>query len=363
MQLLTSVGQYKSNLLDADSKYYGSYLPDCVVTAFIVAAASELSEIRNDRVQPNLIAPKLPLTSLALTWPEICQLVLEGFAAFDPSLAAAAHQVFQEPARFELYTVEPGSGHGRFRGDIAEDTRMPAPIVLHLDGTINDVANLAHEMGHLISSDAALRHAPAQGAIQKYHLGETQAYFTQLIAYRYLPMHGRAALADESHAHHDMERTRSISRLVLCTAADRLEKYGGAAMEECLASLVGARWRDQSEIVTASGMIAKDDHYRHTLLSEWHGHFTGLLLGSGLIDTVFDRAERRAVVVKRLLLDVTPETTILDVLDAAGIADEDELLRFVKAALRDTDPVRLGVQASRPARQQRLSKQGSIMEP
>jgi hypothetical protein len=331
--------RYALNGTDRDR--YAANVPDSVVEALLAAARSVLPGLLARHLALEAADPSLPrfgnrrvlIAKPKVPWGRTHALVTEAFGAFDPRLGDAARRVLADESRFVLSDVAPGGGGGFFNGWVAETKRRPGPIVFARDGTINDPVYLAHELGHLLASDAALREAPPDGMpLLQYHLAETQAFFCQMIVYDYLFRHGDPALRRGAVEHYVGEIVRTAYDLPRYASA-ALSREGGppGAIVRFLAEHLGPRWPIVA--VDIPSRLANDPAGADELLAGLHRHPSGLLLAAGLFgDVLAVEGRERDRVVDMLLLEADSSTGIADVLTAIGANTSDGLKAFADRA-------------------------------
>ena len=112
------------------------------------------------------------------------QLVLEAFAQFDPKFADLARQVLEQ--QHVHSEVKPGKSGGAFCA-----TPYPGAtpwVLLNYQGRLDDVATLAHELGHAIHGLLAQHHS-----VFTFHaplpLAETASTFAEMLLLDYLLAH------------------------------------------------------------------------------------------------------------------------------------------------------------------------------
>lgn len=142
-------------------------IPDEVVdTLLAVAAANAPVFQRFFRLKARLLgmerlrrydiyAPVVTTAKKTYTFAEATGMVLEAFAEFDPQIAELARRVFAE--RRVDAEVRKGKRSGAFCWSVTPD--LTPWVLLNYQGEANDVATMAHELGHAIHSLLASHHS------------------------------------------------------------------------------------------------------------------------------------------------------------------------------------------------------------
>lgn len=142
-------------------------IPDEVVDTLLAVAAANAPVFQRffrlkarllgmDRLRRyDIYAPVVATADKTYSFAEATGMVLEAFAEFDPRIAELARQVFAE--RRVDAEVRKGKRGGAFCWSVTPE--LTPWVLLNYQGKANDVATMAHELGHAVHSLLAAHHS------------------------------------------------------------------------------------------------------------------------------------------------------------------------------------------------------------
>lgn len=213
----------------------GLYYPDSIVDSVLNESFKTTpSMFRNHLGKPEefslLDAPTGQIIQKRFTLNQSKDLVIKAFSDFDPELGRRAKVIFDDPARWNLQEVAPGTARmmrSRPAESPGDEYNPPNPlshsvIDYDFDGTIDAVVYLAHEVGHSIADDYA-REAGGSFRNTPGHLNEFQAYLPQQILYGSLMQNPDPEIAEAGRRQYLATIATSLYNLPLGLEAKKTE--------------------------------------------------------------------------------------------------------------------------------------------
>ena len=323
----------------------GPCLPDAVAKALLDAVLPAVrgvfekhQALEKAGAVPELSRHRILIPAPRVPWEQCCKLAVSAINAASTELGERAEGAVIAKKRWKITQAEPGDSWGftRYPEDPAKEKAL---IEFGADGTVCDAVYVAHELGHLLSSDLAQeKKIPAAEFMPRIHLLELQGYFTQHALYAWLLRDPRGAfLKDEAEQHFIAEVTRSMYNIPIALAAveaHRQHEKGDkdAVIKKQIAEnfqkWLGPAWETFRPAARLAQAGAEDVRALEFAVRNLHSYSAAAIMGAGLYERyVAMPADKREAVIAALYCTGN-RNSVSDVLLAAGV-DEKGLGQFM----------------------------------
>jgi oligoendopeptidase F len=333
----------------------GICMPDAVVKALLGAMLNvskpvfekHLDLMRKGLV-PDINRHRILIDAPRMPWDESCKLVQMAVEANLPDIAERAKAALNNQARWKRVEVETGDCWGRTH---QEDMKAPAWVEFGADGTISDAVYIAHELGHLIAADyCSEKQLPAPEFYPRKHMVELQSFMVQHALYDYAMQPERLPLLrNAATQHYIAEVARSIYHCALSLIAleahnmDEIGKTEAAVKTLCAQSMLkalGPRWDSFHNAQWLAKNGANQMVHIQNMAWSIHSHSGAAIIGAGLYSRYRAAKPEQRQKIMYALYSTCGRNTVMDVLEAAGVATQEALEQFMSESLWATaDPL------------------------